>query len=219
MRTVLAIFLIAAATAVTAQTHDHAPTALRSASRLSQDKAQSESWTYIDPAADFKGYRAVLVDDTALYSGPEADFGKISREDRVRYAGVFTARLRSELGKSITLASAAGPGVLRIKFTIIEMKETVGGVATATRVLPVGLAMSALSSLRDKPGRMTGSVLAAAEFTDSKSGKLLAAAVRRRSPDALNIKSTLSTEQTVEAVAGEFARRVAEALREAGMAG
>ena len=48
---------------------------------------------------------------------------------------------------------------------------------------------------------MTGSVHAALEVTDSKSGELLFAAVRHRAPNALDIESTLSTEKTVEAVA------------------
>ena len=62
---------------------------------------------------------------------------------------------------------------------------------------------------------MTGSVHAALEVTNSKSGELLFAAVRHRAPNALDIESTLSTEKTVEAVARDIAQAVRKGLDQA----
>ena len=53
------------------------------------------------------------------------------------------------------------------------------------------------------------------EVFDGQTGELLLAAVRRRSPDALDVPATLSTTDTVKAVARELAdgaRKRLEAL-------
>ena len=86
------------------------------------------------------------------------------------------------------------------------------GLATVTRVTPVGLLTSSVQSLAGKKGTMSGSILFAVEIKDSRTGELLAAAVRRRAPDALDIGSTLSTENTVKAVARDLASHLAARL-------
>jgi phosphopantetheinyl transferase len=95
---------------------------------------------------------------------------------------------------------------------LLGVQQTVPLVATASRFTPVGFALNGIQSLRGKKGSMTGSVQAALEVNDSQSGELLFAAVRRRSPVALDIESTLSTEKTVEAVADEFAKAIRKGI-------
>ena len=77
---------------------------------------------------------------------------------------------------------------------------------------PFGLALNGVKSLAGKPGSFSGSLQAAFELSDAKSGELVFAAVRRRSPNALDIESTLSTEKTVEAVADDIAKAIRKAL-------
>jgi len=89
--------------------------------------------------------------------------------------------------------------------TIIGATKTKGGIATATRVTPVGFGISALKSALGKPGTFTGSILYAVELHDGRTGELLLAAVRRRTPDPLDVPATISQEETVKAVAREFA--------------
>ncbi|HKN41726.1 MAG TPA: hypothetical protein VJV87_02415, partial [Sphingomicrobium sp.] len=57
---------------LSAQTKDHAPTALSSAAKMTQDKQGSESWTYAQPVAVFTKYRTVIVDNATVYGGPDA---------------------------------------------------------------------------------------------------------------------------------------------------
>jgi len=72
-----------------------------------------------------------------------------------------------------------------------------------------------VKSIAGKPGRMTGSILYAAELTDGTSNELQVAAVRRRSPDALDIPATLSTSDTVKAVARDLAEDLRKKLASA----
>jgi hypothetical protein len=69
-----------------------------------------------------------------------------------------------------------------------------------------------MKSIAGKPGSFTGSVQVAFELRDSRTQELQFAAVRRRSPDALDIPATLSTEATVEAVARDVANSIRKGL-------
>ena len=189
-----------------AQTEDHAPVALQSAGRMAQDKPGTESWTYAQPKSVFTKYRTVIVEPTVVYNGPDAQFdGSIDQADRQKVAGIVTDELRSELAKSFPTPARAQADTLRIRVTLLGAEKTTGGVATATRVTPVGFGLSALKSALGKGGSMTGSLLFAVELYDARSNELLLAAVRRRHPDPLDVPATISTTDTIKAVAREFA--------------
>jgi len=196
--------LIAAAPA-SAQTKDHAPVALKSSSKMTQDKAKSESWTYVQPREVFTKYRTVIVDPTAVYQGADAQFDGIDSADRYKAASVITDELRKELIKTFPSPAKPQADTLRLKVTILGATKTKGGIATATRVTPIGFGLSAVKSVLGKPGTFTGSVLFAVELYDAKTNQLLLAAVRRRTPDPLDVPATISQDETIKSVAREFA--------------
>ena len=204
-----------AITPAMAQTEDHAPVGLKSARQMTQDKAGSESWTYAQPRNVFSKYRTVIVEPTAVYNGPDAQFdGEISPAERSQFAVIVTDALRSELAKTFPSPARAQADTLRLKVTLLGAEKTKGGLATATRVTPIGFGLSAVKSALGKGGSLTGSVLVAVELYDARTNELLLAAVRRRSPDALDIPATLGTQETVKAVAREFADTARERLED-----
>lgn len=210
--------LSAAGTAV-AQTQDHAPVSMQSADKMVQDKSGDEAWTYVNPAAKFTKYRTVIVDPTTVYSGPDAQFEGIDQADRVKFADIMTQELRKEISKSFPAPAKAAPNTLRVRVSLLGAQKTKGGIATATRATPIGLGLSAAKSVLGKQGTFTGSVLYGIEAFDGVSGELLLAAVRRRTPDPLDIPATLSTSDTVRSVARDFAtsaRRRLETMTKTG---
>jgi len=213
-RAVIPAAIMLLATPAIAQTQDHAPVDLPDAQLMTQDKAGSESWTYVNPSANFTTYRNVIVDPTSVYTGPDAQFGDISQADRDQFALLMTDELRSEIAKSIP--APTGPptaDTLRLRVVLLGAQKTVGGVATATRATPIGLGLNAFKSLIGKKGTLTGSLLFAVEGYNGKSGELLFTAVRRRTPDPLDIPATLSTTDTVKAVARDFADAAVKKLQ------
>jgi len=209
-----AAILMTTAVPAQAQTRDHAPVALSSSSKMSQDKANTETWTYAQPRSAFLKYRTVIVDPTVVYQGPDAQFEGIEQADRIKYAGMITDELRSEIAKTFPTPAKPQADTLRVRVTILGGKKTMGGVATATRVTPLGFATSALKSAIGKSGSFTGSLLYAVELFDAKSNELLLAAVRRRTPDPLDVPATISTTETVKSVARDFANSARERLEE-----
>jgi len=216
MRLSLSLLILAVPAAALAQTKDHAPTSLPSSSRLRQDSPRSESWTYAKPGLKLGAYKKMMIAPTIVYSGPDAQFDGVDGADRQKYARIVTDALRSELAKSFTVVnSGAGADTLRIRVTLLGADTTKKGIATATRVTPMGLASTAVRSLAGKEGRFTGSLLLALELHDGRSNVLQFAAVRRRSPDALDIPATLSTTETVKAIAQDLASDIREKLEKA----
>ena len=219
----LRVFLVPVIVTMTAvpaiaQTQDHAPVALQSAKKMSQDKPGTESWTYAQPTTKFLKYRTVIVSPTAVYQGPDGQFNGIDNADRSKYAAMITDELRSEIAKTFPAPAKPQADTLRLQVTLLGGDKTKGGLATATRVTPLGFGTSALKSALGKKGTFTGSLLYAVELYDARTNELLLAAVRRRTPDPLDIPATLSMTDTVKAVAREFAdgaRKRLESLTQA----
>jgi hypothetical protein len=204
-RYVLPAVALLIATPAVSQTRDHAPVSLPSARVMAQDKAGTESWTYVQPASEFRKYRTVMIPAAIVYQGPDAQFDGISQADRVKFADMITQALRSEMVKSFPAPAKAQADTLRLQVTILGATKTTGGIATATRVTGLGFATSALKSVLGKPGTLTGSILYAVELYDARTNELMLAAVRRRTPDPLDVPATISQTETVKAVAREFA--------------
>lgn len=212
MNPILLTAFLASAPAA-AQTQDHAPQALASAQELEHDK--KESWTYIKPDLHLARYTAVQVQPTVVYRGTDAQFEDIPQEDRTRFAQLMTDALREELAKSFRLVQAPAANTMRLRMTLVGAKKTTGGVGTVSSVMPLGLVTNVVKSATGKKGTFSGSVLFAIEIFDSRSGDLLAAVVRREAPDALDIKATVSTTDTVKAVADNIAKKLRQRLVEA----
>jgi hypothetical protein len=202
--TVAAAGLFLAAPAIS-QTEDHAPVSLPSARVMAQDKPGTESWTYVQPRQRFAKYRTVMIPAAIVYQGPDAQFEGIDQADRAKFADMITQALRSEMVKSFPAPARAQADTLRLQVTVLGATKTKGGIATATRVTPFGFATSALKSVMGKTGTLTGSILYSVELYDARTNELMLAAVRRRTPDPLDVPATISQTETVKAVAREFA--------------
>jgi hypothetical protein len=183
-------------------------------SQTSVGSAGSETWTYIKPSVNLTKYRTVIVDSPMVYQGADAQFDGIDPAEREKYAGIMNDALRTELAKSFPTPATPGANTLRVQLTLIGAQKTVGGVATATRILPIGLAMNVLKSATDRQGTLTGSVVYGVELRDARTGEILMSAIRRGTPDPLDVEATLSTTDTVKSVARAFAERSRKRLLE-----
>lgn len=215
MRFCLSLLLLTLPMAASAQTKDHPPASLPSSARMKQDSPKSESWTYAKADLRLSDFKSVMIEPTVVYTGPDAQFDGVDLPDRQKFAQMVTEALQSELAKSFAVVTAAEPDTLRMRVTLLGAEKTKGGIATATRVTPIGLATNAVKSIAGKQGRFTGSLLLAIELYGGRSNELEFAAVRRRSPDALDIPATLSTTDTVKAVAEGLAKDIREKLEQA----
>jgi hypothetical protein len=170
------------------------------------------AWTYKATGADLAAHRRFILDPPRIYRGEGASFGDLSEVEVQQVGEMFVAETRSALGTKYSMVPQSGPGVARLRFTIIGVTETVPYVSTATRVIPIGAAINLLSQGAGRGGTLTGSVTYGMEAFDSQSGELVAAAVRRLTPGAFDIGSTLGTMDTAQVVARDAAAKLRATL-------
>jgi hypothetical protein len=171
------------------------------------------AWTYLDPTVDLKKYTRFILERPKVYRGEGARYPtSFSQEDLDEIADNFLTETRAALEPKYPVVTEPGPDVARLRFTLIGVEETVPYVSTVTRVIPVGAAINMVSSAAGGGGTLTGSVTYAIEALDSESGKVVAAAVRRLTPGAFDLSSTLGTKDTARAVAKDAAAKLRSRL-------
>jgi hypothetical protein len=184
------------------------PQGLSDAAMLQASTEEPGAWTYLAPNIDLTSYRRFILDPPRIHHGEGASFGGLSDEQVQQIGVMFVEETKLALGSKYPVVTRPGPGVARLRFTIVGVTDTVPYVSTATRVIPIGAAINLLSQGAGRGGTLTGSVTYGVEAFDSQSGQLLAAAVRRLTPGAFDISSTLGTMDTARAVAKDAAAKL-----------
>jgi Protein of unknown function (DUF3313) len=179
---------------------------------LQASSKEPGAWTYRAPGVDLASYRRFILDTPRIYRGEGASFGGLSDQEVQQIGEMFVEETRTALGTKHPVMTEPGPGVARLRFTIVGVSDTVPYVSTVTRVIPIGAAINLLSQGAGRGGTLTGSVTYGIEAFDSQSGKLLAAAVRQLTPGAFDISSTLGTMDTSRAVARDAAAKLRSTL-------
>jgi hypothetical protein len=195
---------------------EQVPTGLSSAAQLQKTTATERGkWTYRKPGADMAKYQKFMFEPVVVYSGADNGFGSMSAEDRTAAATAIGEEFAKVIGEKYPVVTAPGPDVLRFRLTLIGVETTVGGVATVTRILPIGIAVNAVKGASGGAGSFTGSIDLALEIFDSQSDDLLAAAIRHQTPAVYDVEATLSTSATVRSSAHELADQLLAAINKA----
>lgn len=176
------------------------------------DVAGRVGMVYRAPNVNARQYTRFIVEPVQIYRAADAKFDDATEQQKQRMAAFMQSELVRALGDKVT--TTPGPNVARVKLTLAGLESNTPVAATASRVLPVGLVANVVQSARGEPGSFTGSVTYAAEVVDSMTGKPIVVAVQKRSPDAMDIGATFSSEDAQRAaitgVAEAFRKRVDE---------
>jgi Protein of unknown function (DUF3313) len=175
------------------------------------EPAQGErgAWTFLAPDVDLRKYTRFILERPKVYRGEGASYPtNLSQQDLEDIAQGFLDETRNALEPEYPVVTEPGPDVARLRFTLIGVEQTVPYASTVTRLIPVGAAINMVSSAAGGGGTLTGSVTYAIEAIDSESGKVVAAAVRRLTPGAFDLSSTLGTKDTARAVARDAAAKL-----------
>jgi hypothetical protein len=147
-------------------------------SMLEAGKDGEAKLRYVNSAADFSPYQAVLIESVTLWSGPE--LAKLKPDEKQALVGHAYEALAAALGRSFTIAKAPGPGTLRVRAAITEATESAVAADVVATVIPqvrmVGMLVGVSANTAATVGEASGEV----EVTDSVTKQLLAAGVDRR---------------------------------------
>lgn len=210
-------FVCLLAACATHQSRDVTPTTfLGDYSMLKEGGEGRALLLYINPQADFKAYKAVMIDPVRLYASGKHEMEKLTPEDRQLILNYADAAIREQLGKDYTLVTKAGPGVLRLRVAITEAEDANVTLDTISTVMPPGIALSSLVALGTGAWPFTGRAGVEAEGLDSVSGKRLFAAVDRRTGAKVTGKGDKFDDwRTVKNALDYWAEKLRERLAEA----
>ncbi|WP_185969922.1 DUF3313 domain-containing protein [Rhizobium straminoryzae] len=168
--------------------------------------------THLDPGA-LKLYASVIVEPVRIYRGKDGQFGDLSEQSKTELARYADQAFRRELARQQLLDVEPGKDALRMRVTLTGATSNVPVLSTATRVTPVGFAMSGLRSAADKEGNFSGAVIYAVELFNAANGRLVYAFITREYPNALNITATILPLDAAKAGIERGASTTATALK------
>jgi hypothetical protein len=169
----------------------------------------TEGWTYRDAKFNPRDYQKVMIDPKArVYRGEGADYGSLTFAEVERLAQKLPDETTRLLRSRDYLTTEPGPGVLKLRFTVLRVSSTVPYAATITRLIPMSALVNVGRDALGEGGSLTGSLTILVEARDSVSDKVLVATQRLVRPGTFDLKSTLGTDETAQAVAEKVAENI-----------
>lgn len=166
---------------------------LESSSRLQSNTNDRSGRVPYDYSAqvDWSRYANAVVEPVVIYRGQDAQFEKVSEEDKHELANYMRTQFGEALGGRFNLVNRPGDRTLRVQLTLTGAKTTKQFVGTVTKFDLAGGPYNVVQSIRGKEGALSGSVSYAVEIYDASTDRLLSAYVAKEYPNALNVKATL----------------------------
>lgn len=152
---------------------------------------------WIDPQLKVGAYRSVYIEPSQLYPKPQAT-AQIPQSTLNGITTYYDQALKRELGKSLPLASAPGPGVIVVRPAITAVSSKTEGLKPY-EVIPIALvaaAVSTASGIRDQET----DIATEAQFIDGGTQKVVAQVVRKGSGKPLENTSQVLKPDDVKAV-------------------
>jgi len=156
-------------------------------SKLQAGKKDQALKRYVDTTVDFSKYKKVIIDKVIFYFKPDSRPIGVNPEELEMLANSFEKALIDSLKDKYPVVTKPGPDVLRLRVAITDVKAGNPVLGTASAVLPVGVAINALSNVATGESVNVGEATIEAEFIDSETDKVIAAIMDRR------VGSTYST--------------------------
>lgn len=144
--------------------------ALSSSAFLRPTSDKTKPYAYRRPDVNFAAYVSIIIPPTAIYAGPDAQFGKMSATDRQALASYMHQEFSKVLGRRLQLVAQPGPGTLRARLTLTGAEASTPVLSTVSHVLPVGLVVNAGAQATGGRGTFSGWVSYAVEIEDAQTG-------------------------------------------------
>ena len=155
---------------------------LKDYSLLRPGKGDEAKLLYIDSWVNWAQYTKIDIESVQLWNSedPDSKLGKLSKEDQQMLVNFFHTALKDALSKDYDITDKPGPGVLVIHAAITEAKPSRPVSDLVSSVVPIGMAVSLVKRVVFGTGLGVGECQVEAEFTDGRTGKIVAEAVDRR---------------------------------------
>ena len=132
---------------------------------------------WINPTAKWASYNQVLIEPVTFWG---SDTSSVSAADQQSMTNFLYQALQTQVGQSFPLATAPGPGVMRLQVAITDVEAATPGLRTISTIIPQARALNTLKYAATGTYAFIGGAQAEGKTSDSVTGVVLAEAVDRR---------------------------------------
>ncbi len=183
-------------------------------SQLAKNDQYPAYLIYINPAADWSRYNAIILDSVTLWGST----GKLSEEDRQNITSMAYNAMYDALSKNFNLVTTTGPNVLRLRAAITEAQGAKVALNVVTSVIPQARLLTTVGGMAADTANIVGEASAEMEIIDSVTLKRLAAGVDRQTgTKALLRANKFSKWGDVQEACNHWAERADKFLVEKGV--
>ena len=187
---------------------------LRDYSQLKPGGNDRAALVYIKTGVDFKKYDSVMFERVTVYLSPKAENRAIDPTVMKELTDYYQNALFNAVKDGYKVVDRPGPGVLRVRVAITEMKPANPTANTMSTIIPVGMVVSAATKAVSDDNLGTGEAATEMELLDAQSGERLAAAVDRRQGGKMAFRGKWEdTKQAFDFWAKRFRERLDEARK------
>lgn len=175
---------------------------LKDYSKLREAKSPSGApvMRWIDPKLNSSAYTSVYIERSQFYPKPQAT-AQIPESTLRGITDYYDQALKRELGKSLPLAAAPGPGVIVVRPAITAVSSNAEGLKPY-EVIPIALVVAAASTAAGTRDRQA-EIATEAAFIDGGTQAVVAQVVRKGTGKELeNDKTVLRPEDVRQVIDG-----------------
>ncbi len=158
------------------------------------------AWGWWHPQKRISDYRKIMIDPVTVFLHPQAQSRGVNPDELKELADYFRAEMVSRIRSSgkYEIVRRAGPGVLRIRAAITDVKP--------------GKVLLNVTPVVGATGVGVGGASMEAECLDTESGERILAVIATRKGDPFQVKEGSSKWGDTQAVLREWAQVLREAL-------
>jgi len=169
---------------------------------------------YMKPGVNFKQYDSLMFERVTVYLSPEAQNREIDPAMMKELTDYYQNALFNAVKDGYKVVDQPGPGVLRVRVAITDVKPSSPVSNTLSTIVPVGIVVSGATKAVSGDNLGTGEAATEMELLDAQSGERLAAAVDRRQGGKMVFRGTWEdTKQAFDFWAKRFRERLDEARK------
>ena len=193
--------------ATTATSPDEYSGFLGDYSRLKKDKSSSdvEVMRWIDPNLKLSKFTSIYIEPSQLYPKPKPT-SRIPQSTLTGITSYYDKALKTQLGRSLPLASSRGPGTLVVRPAITAVSSKMESFQPY-EILPIALVAGAVNVAAGGRDQET-SIATEVAFIDSNTNKVVAQVVRKGSGENLENDQVVMTPMDAKALLDGWATDV-----------
>jgi hypothetical protein len=136
---------------------------------------------YLKQGVDFSNYDKIMMDQVVFYFSKDSKYKGMNSDELNQLSEAFHKAMVKELQDAYPFVQEAGPGVLRVRPAITDVKGSRPVLNTISTVLPAGLALSIVKKGVTGTHMNVGEASIEVEFLDAQTNDRIAAVIDKRS--------------------------------------